>query len=154
MNFDAHSDDLTVENVILVLEDLGIEPCEFTEVIGHDIFSDVLEGNVVDKNSSDSECEEWGTHANLVGGLNSSKIAQVGIELSHQCFRITCECCNEGVCVLDTPTHKLASDESLHISQNWSATSMSTQTADCPSYELAILEEDATSVESSDDSIP
>ena len=141
MNFAEHDYELKIENVLSVLEDLGIEPAEFTAVIGQDIFADVSQGDVVDSDSS-SEDEGWNVHVGSIGGLNSLKNAQVGIELCYQCFGATCECCDTSECASDAPTHDVASIESLHIPEDRfeTASSMSMSTADCLMYEPASLE--------------
>ena len=76
VNFGTYNYESTVENVVSILEDLGIEPCEFTEVIGHDIFSDVFQDEVGDYDSSDSEDDGSDVHVGSIGGMNTSKIAQ------------------------------------------------------------------------------
>ena len=152
VNFTAHDYELPIENVLSVLEDLGIEPAE---VIWQDIFANVSQGDVVDSDSS-SEDEGYDVHVGSIGGLNSSKMAQVGIEMCYQCFGATCECCDASECVSDAPMHDVASIESLHISEDRFETtsSMSMSTADCPRYEPASLERDETEAESSGDDIP
>ena len=95
VNFESHTDDMTIKNVISVLEDLDIAPLDFTEAIGHNIFNDAFKGDVIEDFLSDSDSDTefmWSAHSYFVGGLNSSKLAQIGVELCHQCFRMVCEC--------------------------------------------------------------
>ena len=133
VNFASHHDANTVENVMSVLEDLIIEPLEFTEVLGQNIFDNL--GDTVDGYSSDSDSDSesiWDDHSYGIGGLNSSKIAQVGIDLCRGCLGIVCSCCSGDEHTLGTQVDETGSNESLDLPGNQSPTSMSTALTECP----------------------
>ena len=125
----------SVENTLRVLEDLNIDPQDFSETLGRDVFSQVNDCNGGYDSTSESDSDISGAGQTWkTGGVCPSKVnICVGLDICIECFGLSCE----GQCTEDRASQAETADV-IVVEQPTRSETASASAGDSESKESAV----------------